>query len=179
MAHGMKYLHDQNIVIQDLKPENIGFDSITGKPRLFDLGFARSVEEIEKTHNGEPCGTPRDMSPEVLAGKKPSKESDMYSFGCILYAICTLKLPFPEATKLQHFDYLILHAGKRPSLKNVPNRLVRELISECWAQDPKERPSFDEIVGNRLPAILDFEGERHTKKWTAIFKKWRLKELVL
>lgn len=186
VAEGMKYLHEQNVIMQDLKPvsgfwfgsanqvfcpsynrsqlaysqrfqQNIGFDLQTGRVCLFDMGMARHIDELDETEGMEICGTPRYNAPEVFQGTAPSTESDVYSFGCVLYAICSLEAPFQQTrncknTKIKEFRQSIV-AGERPDLGHIPSHAVRKLISDCWAQDPGARPSFHEIVLNRLPAI--------------------------
>jgi serine/threonine protein kinase len=97
VANGMKYLHDRNILLRDLKPANIGFDE-AGKVRLFDFGMARKLEDCQAN---EVCGTPRYMAPEALTDKEWSLKTDVYSFGVVLYEICSLQVPFPPAGRRQ------------------------------------------------------------------------------
>ncbi|MGK3737931.1 MAG: serine/threonine protein kinase [Bacillariaceae sp.] len=92
IARGMEYLSSRNIVLRDLKPDNIGFDD-DGNVRLFDFGFARSVEECDPK---EICGSPRYLAPEVVAGKGYSLKVDVYSFGVLFFEVCSLKVPFKE-----------------------------------------------------------------------------------
>lgn len=128
----------------------------TGQARIFDFGMARHTLDLSRNKTVENCGTPRYMAPEIMKGDTPTKASDVYSFGCVLYTLCSLKVPFREfAAKendLEKFKAKVL-AGERPSLKCIPCPLVRSLIQDCWAQDPFDRPTFEEIVEDRLPGI--------------------------
>jgi serine/threonine protein kinase len=94
IAEGMEYLHSQQIVLRDLKPSNIGFDFETGtEVRLFDFGMARKVTDCDSE---EACGSPRYMAPEVMSGAGYSLKNDVYSFGVLLFEICSLCSPYED-----------------------------------------------------------------------------------
>ena len=97
------------------------------------------------------------MAPEVMQGETPTKASDVFSFGCVLYTLCTLKVPFHDfvanENELEEFKAKVV-SGQRPCLKCIPSLQFRKLISDCWAQDPMDRPTFEEIVGERLPSMI-------------------------
>lgn len=156
IARAMEYLHEQNVVMQDLKPDNIGFDRETGMVKLFDFGLARVIAGDGPEIENAICGTPRYMAPEALQGRGGSKKADVYSFGLVLYELCTLQKPFQFSRKNQrdisvHTE--LVCAGGRPSLERVPDEQVRGLIADCISHDPTERPSFHEIVFVHLPEI--------------------------
>mmetsp|Transcript_14604 Transcript_14604/g.31086 ORF Transcript_14604/g.31086 Transcript_14604/m.31086 type:complete len:548 (-) Transcript_14604:59-1702(-) len=112
IAKGMVYLHSRNIILRDLKPANIGYDENVyenvydsnnvekglqqNKLRLFDFGMAQKVDECDPS---EICGSLRYMAPEVMAGKGYSLGVDVYSFGVILFEICSLQVPFADHEK--------------------------------------------------------------------------------
>jgi len=112
IAKGMVYLHSRNIILRDLKPANIGYDENVyenvydsnnvekglqqNKLRLFDFGMAQKLEECDPS---EICGSLRYMAPEVMAGKGYSLGVDVYSFGVILFEICSLQVPFADHEK--------------------------------------------------------------------------------
>ncbi|CAJ1946428.1 unnamed protein product [Cylindrotheca closterium] len=156
VAKGMAYLHKKGVVLQDLKPANIGFDMHTGEARIFDFGMARHALDLSMNKPAEICGTLRYMAPEVMKGETPTKASDVYSFGCVLYTLCSLMVPFhnfaAKESELGEFKVKVI-AGERPSLKCISCLLVRSLIQDCWAHDPLDRPTFNEIVEERFPDI--------------------------
>lgn len=88
---GMQYLHGSNVVHGDLKSSNVmyeqqGDDYVV---RISDFGLAKLFSSKIKA-----VGTPFYTAPEVLSGGESSKESDIYSFGILLYEIVSRKQPF-------------------------------------------------------------------------------------
>ena len=148
VANAMKHLHSQplQIAFRDLKPQNIGFDS-NGVVKLFDLGMARPIQDIDAAGV---AGTYRYLSPEALLGKTISLESDVYSFGIILYELVTLTKPYDQffergKLKMKAFHDDVVVDGWRPDLSNVQCRWTAFLISKCWDPTPSSRPSFQQI----------------------------------
>lgn len=160
----MAYLHENNIVMRDLKPQNIGFDEHS-EVKLFDFGMARHIDDCKP---GELTGTLRYMAPEVMVGDAYSFRADVYSFGVLLWEICTCSLPFRELKAgFSDFVHKVTYEDVRPSLEKVPCESTRQLIEECWDSDYTKRPSFEEIC-NRLADITmekeeDFDLDLSTK----------------
>lgn len=147
IVRGMRYLHEvHSIVLRDLKPANIGFDGASGKVRLIDFGMARPVEEC---YPDEVAGTPRFMAPEVMLLQGTSFASDVYSFGIVLYEICSLQPAYGKqlknATDLEAFQKHVAVDQSRPNLDSIPCPVTKALIQECWDNNPRNRPSFAEI----------------------------------
>lgn len=183
IARGMKYLHSKNIVLRDLKPENIGYespmdgayDNVEGFQesivKLFDFGMASKVEDCDPQ---EICGSPRYMAPEVMSGKGYTLAVDVYSFGIILYELCSLKKPFEETfqkakrktnrrrrkrgnkSTIQDFYNTVVQQKIKPT-DNLEQEVccpkLRSLIEACWNHDPTKRPTFDTIL-SRLVEIF-------------------------
>ncbi|KAL3942924.1 MAG: hypothetical protein SGBAC_002952 [Bacillariaceae sp.] len=158
VARGMQYLHEEGIIMQDLSTSNIGFDQRTGEVRIFDFGMAHKVKDPsnplqDKRQEGLVCGTPRYMAPEVMKGAGGSKASDVFSFGVILYEICSLQSFFSSDTNLQSFERHLL-SGERPLLdRTIACLKTRNLISSCWATDPKDRPTFENVVDSLVDIL--------------------------
>ncbi len=169
---GMAYLHSQGIILRDLKPSNCGFDE-DGKVRLFDFGMARQIKDC---HAEEICGSPRYMAPEVMAGHGYTLKADVYSFGVLLYELCTLEVPFTDVdvnrtngrntrrnaskkvvqatTTVEDFQRLVVEQKVRPlHVDRIPCARTRGLIQDCWDSDLCVRPTFEEVA-ERLSEIL-------------------------
>ncbi|KAL3811918.1 hypothetical protein ACHAXA_002535 [Cyclostephanos tholiformis] len=124
VADAMTYLHDKNIVFHDLKPTNVGFDS-RGVLKLFDFGFAVHMvaphssstciekldDDIDSRRLYDKCGTLRYMAPEVRLETGYSFPADIYSFGILLWQICTPKKPFHEVKSTDEFHKVVFLNG--------------------------------------------------------------------
>lgn len=153
IAKGLEYLHENGVILRDLKPDNVGFDE-NGTPVIFDLGFAR---ELHTVHKSEVAGSLRYMSPEMGLSQGATLASDVYSFGVLLYELCTLEKPFKEYKGRSEFIQGVLIKNYRPDLAAISSKAIADLISKCWDRDQTNRPSMKR-VGNVLrveTALLD------------------------
>ncbi len=90
----VQYLHSYGILHRDLKLENIMMTDNSEKsvPKLVDFGLAKIIGPSEKSD--EPFGTLGYVAPEVLKKEPYSFSCDMWSLGCICYALLSGSLPF-------------------------------------------------------------------------------------
>jgi serine/threonine protein kinase len=116
--------HAQGIVHRDLKPENIYLVDWLGHKdfvKLLDFGIAKLTEVSEGdrklTRTGMLFGTPEYMSPEQARGENVDHRVDIYAMGCILYQLCTGRVPF-EAENFM--GILSLHLTEPPPPMGVP-----------------------------------------------------------
>jgi serine/threonine protein kinase len=85
-------IHDQGVIHRDLKPENVRL-APAGIAKVTDFGIAcHRADDV--TPNGSVLGTIHYVAPELVRGTKPSKASDLYAIGIILYELLTGRLPF-------------------------------------------------------------------------------------
>jgi serine/threonine protein kinase len=133
------------VLFRDLKPENLGFDS-SGVIKIFDFGVARDLVYVKEVKDRLGfTGTPRYMANEVGAGKEYGLPADVYSFGIVLYEICTLKTPFSHLRSVDAFRQKVALGGERPKLSLVKHAGLRSLIQRCWDPIPGNRPSFTDV----------------------------------
>lgn len=142
VSRGLEYLHDQQVLFRDLKPDNVGFTK-EGKPVIFDFGFAREVHTLK---NDEIAGSLRYMSPEMAYGKNPSLPSDVYSFGVLLFELCSLQKPFKQFKDPREFEENVFTEKYRPSTESIPSKEIKDLITTCWNADHTERPEMSSVV---------------------------------
>ena len=98
IIQAVRYLHDFGIVHRDLKLENVMMSdsSNMGKPKIVDFGLAKIIGPQETAD--EPFGTLGYVAPEVLKKKPYSFSCDVWSIGCIMYALLSGSLPFDHET---------------------------------------------------------------------------------
>src|ERR1044071_5391294 len=90
IARGLKHLHHQNIVHRDLHSGNILYEN-DWDIVISDLGISKSSID---NNDDEIYGVISYMAPEILQGKKYTTNSDIYSFGMIMWEFITGRIPF-------------------------------------------------------------------------------------
>jgi len=143
IAKGMLYLHNNNIVFRDLKPDNVGIDK-AGQVRLFDFGLAR---EVKGSHVKGVAGSTMYLAPETIMGKFSCKASDVFSFGILCWELMSLQRPYPEFKKPSQLQKAVCIDGHRPDLSSVADG-VDAFISSCWQADHEARPSFGGVIAS-------------------------------
>jgi serine/threonine protein kinase len=147
IVRAMIYLHlTKKILLRDLNPDNIGFTA-DGTLKLFDFGLART---LKSKHVPVIVGSYRYTSPEVMMGKDNGFPSNVYSFGVLLWELCTLKRPFDTvmSTKKQKdtFQDKVTRHNYRPGIKNVACKRTKSIIQDCWDANPHARPGFTRVL---------------------------------
>ena len=94
ISEGLAAAHKQGLVHRDIKPANILLENGVERVKITDFGLARAIDDITVTRTGEVCGTPQYMSPEQACGDRVDHRSDLFSLGCVMYAMCTGHSPF-------------------------------------------------------------------------------------
>jgi NIMA (never in mitosis gene a)-related kinase len=91
MLKGLKALHDRGILHRDIKSANIFLSKNENYIKLGDLNLSKVVKnKLTKTQTG----TPYYASPEIYNNQPYGVKSDIWSLGCVIYEITTLKPPF-------------------------------------------------------------------------------------
>ena len=85
VAAGLDALHRAGIVHRDVKPSNVLLDA-DGAARLTDFGLAKGQDYSVLTLPGQMLGTIDYLAPELIRGDEPIPGSDIYAFGCLVYA---------------------------------------------------------------------------------------------
>ena len=98
IGRGLAYLHENNIIHQDIKPENI-LVSKNGEVKIIDFGLARYNRLRILTRNRFIDGTPTYMSPEQIRKKHRDKRTDIYSYGITTYETLTGRAPYQANDK--------------------------------------------------------------------------------
>lgn len=156
VAKALKYLHEHNIVLRDLKPGNIGFMR-DGSIKLFDFGMAREIKNGRKLTGG--TGSPLYMAPETMLHKSYGLPVDVYAMGYVLWELATLRTPFEGFTRDKHTEAILVD-NARPKVDNrCGSARLQQLISDCWVRQAKDRPTASEVL-----SVLNFEVDRKLGK---------------
>jgi serine/threonine protein kinase len=141
-AEALQAAHASHVVHRDLKPANL-FVVNGGRLKICDFGIAWAIDSTTHlTGTGQAIGTPAYMSPEQCRGQQVDERSDLYSLGCVLYALLTGQPPFAEgppfAIMFQHLNEA--PAAPRTIRSDIPPELDH-LVLELLAKDPARRPA--------------------------------------
>ncbi|MFF4270517.1 Stk1 family PASTA domain-containing Ser/Thr kinase [Streptomyces sp. NPDC001536] len=130
ILQALEYSHRAGIVHRDIKPANVMLTR-NGQVKVMDFGIARAMGDsgMTMTQTSAVIGTAQYLSPEQAKGEQVDNRSDLYSTGCLLYELLTVRPPFvgdsPVAVAYQH---------------------VREEPQPPSVFDPELTPEMDAIV---------------------------------
>ncbi|EGC40296.1 hypothetical protein DICPUDRAFT_25383 [Dictyostelium purpureum] len=153
IAKGMNYLHccDPIVIHRDLKSHNLLVDEHF-RVKISDFGLStRFKKHLDKKTAMTPVGTPCWTAPEVLRNDAYTEKADVFSFAIVLWEIVTREDPYQGMPTFQ----IVISVGQHKLRPIVPPQVsapFTRLITECWSEDPQQRPSFQEIV-KRLEAM--------------------------
>ncbi|MEU3184970.1 Stk1 family PASTA domain-containing Ser/Thr kinase [Streptomyces sp. NPDC006923] len=140
ILQALEYSHRAGIVHRDIKPANVMLTR-TGQVKVMDFGIARAMGDsgMTMTQTSAVIGTAQYLSPEQAKGEQVDARSDLYSTGCLLYELLTVRPPFvgdsPVAVAYQH---------------------VREEPQPPSVYDPEITPEMDAIVLKALVKDPDY-----------------------
>ena len=148
IALALKHIHDRHILHRDLKTQNIFLaGSGEGMVKVGDFGIARVLRHTQDCARTA-IGTPFYLSPEICQERPYSYKSDVWSMGCVLYELATLRHAF-DAESMRGLVLKILR-GVPPQVPCVFSPELRSLISEMLTKDPQCRPSVNELLQRPL-----------------------------
>ena len=151
-AKGMNYLHTYSppIIHRDLKSYNLLVDT-NFRVKVTDFGLAKFNVENDITNTF--CGTLPWTAPEVFRGTGYSEKCDIYSYGVVLWELITRKEPYSGMNK-PDIIVGVSQKGLRPIIPDNCPLPYSQLITDCWKEEPSQRPSFSEIL-HRLEQLLN------------------------
>ncbi|CAL4075819.1 unnamed protein product, partial [Meganyctiphanes norvegica] len=138
----LQYLHQNNILHRDLKTQNI-FLTIIGLIKLGDFGVCRVLDNSVDMATTM-IGTPYYMSPELFAGVPYNHKSDMWSLGCCLYELVTLKNAFQARDMAA-----LINRISRGKVNIIPSQYSQELqflLDSLLSRAPSKRPSAHSVL---------------------------------
>ncbi|KAM0829709.1 hypothetical protein ACQ4PT_066712 [Festuca glaucescens] len=152
VARGMNYLHNCSPVVvhRDLKSPNLLVDK-NWVVKVCDFGLSRMKNNTFLSSRST-AGTAEWMAPEVLRNEPSDEKCDVFSYGVILWELCTLQQPWEGMNAMQ----VVGAVGFQSRRLDIPDNVdpaVAEIITRCWQTVPRARPSFAEIMTALKPLL--------------------------
>ncbi|KAF2714619.1 Pkinase-domain-containing protein [Pleomassaria siparia CBS 279.74] len=153
----LDYLHQQNIIYRDLKPENLLLDR-HGHLKITDFGFAKEVPDITWTL----CGTPDYLAPEVVASKGYNKSVDWWSLGILIFEMLCGFTPFWDGgSPMKIYENILKGRVKyppyiHPDAQDLLQKLITPDLTKRLgnlhggSKDVMNHPWFAEVTWERL-----------------------------
>ncbi|KAM6549831.1 hypothetical protein CsatB_021507 [Cannabis sativa] len=161
IARGMNYLHEHKpeaIIHRDLEPSNLLRDD-SGHLKVADFGLSKLLKVANTIKEDKPVTCQnfscRYVAPEVFKNEEYDTKVDVFSFALILQEMIEGCPPF--STKPETDVPKAYAANERPPFRAPPKHYahgLKELIEQCWSEEPFHRPTFKQII-NRLENIYD------------------------
>lgn len=152
IAEGLSAAHRRGIIHRDVKPGNVMLENGIERVKLTDFGLARLVvENTDLTSMDSMVGTPAYMSPEQVDGLELTPASDLFSLGCVLYAMFAGRSPFQGSTSLACAQR-VKELQPDPVSKfaqGIPIEF-QKLLNKLLSKDPRERPQDAHCVAEVL-----------------------------
>ncbi|KAG1753105.1 kinase-like domain-containing protein [Suillus occidentalis] len=156
VGSGLQYLHSQDVIHGDLMPSNVLINE-NGNAVLADFGLSRLLADHETSFfASHSSGAIRWAAPEIIEFgtekpneqvDKPNKESDIYSFGCIMMQVLSGCSPYFDM-KCETAVTVAKSNGVLPTRPTLP-AIADDYwcyIKQCWLTHAKMRPSVDKVL---------------------------------
>ncbi|CAD7702604.1 unnamed protein product [Ostreobium quekettii] len=162
-ASALHYVHSQDPVLvhSDVKSSNFlifGTDPETFTVKITDFGLAFEVADARSKTVRLGGGTPEWFAPEIYYGKPVTPASDVFSFGVVIYELVTGQHPYGVGLTDRRLVQPVVMNKKlnreepcHVDPQECPEGLL-ELMRDCCAYDPKQRPAMDEVC-SRLEGL--------------------------
>eukprot|EP01025_Chloroclados_australasicus_P069715 TRINITY_DN9878_c0_g1_i5.p1 TRINITY_DN9878_c0_g1~~TRINITY_DN9878_c0_g1_i5.p1 ORF type:complete len:1226 (-),score=163.94 TRINITY_DN9878_c0_g1_i5:2141-5818(-) len=169
IARGLQHMHSKNVVHRDLTSYNVMLKMSNDRRRLVckvgDFNLSKYLKYMQPQINSIEIVSPEWQAHEVIQGEAYSRESDVFSFGVILWELVTLRTPWGDDYEESRCNKCVV-IGRRmfnpsdehleltkdaiygiPLIKPVFDR-VASMIRRCQDRTKFSRPTLEQIIAD-------------------------------
>jgi regulation of enolase protein 1 (concanavalin A-like superfamily) len=152
VALGLAAAHGTGLIHRDIKPANILIEAGPHPHvKITDFGLARAADDASMTQSWIVAGTPMFMAPEQARGDALDHRADLFSFGSVLYTMCSGRPPFRAGNTLAVLRR-VAEDTPRPIPEIIPEvpQWLCDIIARLHAKNPADRYSSAQEVADLL-----------------------------
>ena len=146
IVEGLKALHDKKILHRDLKSANIFLVKGKNQCKIGDLNVSKVMKDNSIINSQ--IGTPSYSSPEVWNAEPYSYKSDLWSVGCIIYEMCSLRQPFKGKNMEELCDHIC--SGKIEKISSRYSEELWNMIQMLLEVDVKKRADCNTFLNSKF-----------------------------
>ncbi len=154
IAKGLAYAHQNNVIHRDIKPDNIlvsGQNQVKiTQVKIMDFGISETLRtSMTRLTSVSTSGTLVYMSPEQLRGKHVGRESDVYSFGAMLYELLSGHPPFYQGA----VEHQIINEipAPIPGVSDDMNRFLQICLAKDFSDRFSDFEKIEKILSGKMP----------------------------
>ncbi len=142
IAKGLLYLHTRDVKHRDLRTANILVNA-QNLAKLTEFRLSKTEDQDVKTIKERSLAI-QWMAPETLSQGIFSQESDVYSYGMVLWSISTGKKPFANLSNIEISNKVF--NGESEKIDQETHPAFQPIIEQCWNKSPMDRPGLSEMI---------------------------------
>src|SRR5687767_9566317 len=159
IGRALAFAHQQGIVHRDVKPQNFHLN-VDCLAQVTYFGISRTLDAVGHTETGTVLGTSHYIAPEQARGERVDAQTDVYSFGVLLYELLAGEVPYSGenflTVAMKHVNEPV--PGLLERRTDCPLRLAA-VVERCMAKEPADRPaSMDEVVAELQACLHELGG---------------------
>jgi len=145
ILRGLSHLNKHHIIHRDIKPANLFLTRDLKTVKIGDMNISKIIKNDMATTQ---IGSPSYLAPEVWDGRPYDAVCDIWSLGCCMYEMATLKLPF-QAKSLSELKQKI-KSHPIPAITEAYSQELKSIIMKCLTKAPGARPNADTLLNTSV-----------------------------